>query len=1027
MHFTRRRKDLPFSWMFLLFAVFIIGCGTTHLMEVITTYVPLYRLAGLIKLGTAGASVATAILLVPLVPKALALRSPRELEREIAERRHTQRELETQAQTLREQALLLDLAHDSILVRDLDDRITFWNQGAVEGYGWTKAEACGQVTHALLRTVFPEPLEAIRATLLRAGRWEGELIHTRRDGGQVVVASRWALQRDPAGRPVGVLEINNDVTARRQAEAELQRANTELEQRVQERTAELARANAALQQEIGGRQQVEAELRRQAQRLQESEGRLRLFIDNAPAAIAMFDRDMRYLAVSRRWLTDYGLEKRDILGQSHYEIFPEIPERWQEVHRRGLAGEVLRAEEDPFECPDGSVQWLRWEVRPWYQGSGEVGGIVIFSEDITERKGAKEERLDALRLKQVITDNATTGIIMQDRTGRCTFMNPAAERMTGFSFEEMKGQNVHDVIHHHRPDGSPLPMAECAIGKAVLAMRPIRRHEDWFVGKEGTFFPVMCNASPVQQGGVLTEVVLEFRDITEEKQAEEALRQSEVRFRAVVEAAPSGMVMVGPQGEVVLANALLKKMFGYAGDELLGQSIEVLVPERFRGRHPGFREGFLASPAVRAMGAGRDLFGRRRDGSEFPVEIGLNPIQRDEGLFVLAVVIDVTERKRSEAALRQSEARFRQLADLMPQLAWMARPDGHIYWYNRRWYEYTGTTPEQMEGWGWQAVHDPAELPKVLERWQASIATGQPFDMVFPLKGRDGLFRPFLTRIVPLRGEDGSILHWFGTNTDISDQKRIEEEVRRLNAGLEQRVRDRTAELEAANKELEAFSYSVSHDLRAPLRAIDGFARILIQEHAAELSAEGREYLQLVRDSALQMGQLVDDLLAFARLSRQPIRKQLVEPAGLVRRCLEETQADRAGRRVEVVVGDLAPCRAEPSLLKQVWLNLISNALKYTRRCEVARVEVGSRPSEGNGEVVYYIKDNGVGFNMRYAYKLFGVFQRLHRAEDYEGTGVGLAIVQRIVHRHGGRVWAEAEPGRGATFFFTLGKGDDRE
>jgi signal transduction histidine kinase len=226
-------------------------------------------------------------------------------------------------------------------------------------------------------------------------------------------------------------------------------------------------------------------------------------------------------------------------------------------------------------------------------------------------------------------------------------------------------------------------------------------------------------------------------------------------------------------------------------------------------------------------------------------------------------------------------------------------------------------------------------------------------------------------------------------------------------------------ELQAANKELEAFSYSVSHDLRAPLRAMDGFSRILLEEEQA-LSTSSRRYLGLVRDNALQMGHLVDDLLSFSRLSRQSLKRARVEPASLVAQVLEDLRTEHAGRPVEVVVGDLPTCMADLPLLKQVWSNLLANALKFTQRRASARIEVGCR--EQDGEQAYFVKDNGVGFDMRYADKLFGVFQRLHRAEDYEGTGVGLAIVQRIVHRHGGRVWAEAEEDKGATFHFTLGR-----
>jgi signal transduction histidine kinase len=235
---------------------------------------------------------------------------------------------------------------------------------------------------------------------------------------------------------------------------------------------------------------------------------------------------------------------------------------------------------------------------------------------------------------------------------------------------------------------------------------------------------------------------------------------------------------------------------------------------------------------------------------------------------------------------------------------------------------------------------------------------------------------------------------------------------------LEQRVIERTAQLEAANRELEAFSYSISHDLRAPLRAINGFARILLEEHAPDLGEEAQEYCQLMRDNAQYMGQLIDDLLAFSRLSRQPLSKQPVVPADLVQQALHDLRAMQEERHIDVRIGALPPCQADPTLLKQVLVNLLSNALKFTSQRQVPVIEVGCR--EAGGEHVYFVKDNGVGFNMAYADKLFGVFQRLHRAEEYEGTGVGLAIVQRIIHRHGGRIWAEAEVNQGATFFFTL-------
>jgi PAS domain S-box-containing protein len=336
------------------------------------------------------------------------------------------------------------------------------------------------------------------------------------------------------------------------------------------------------------------------------------------------------------------------------------------------------------------------------------------------------------------------------------------------------------------------------------------------------------------------------------------------------------------------------------------------------------------------------------------------------------------------------------------------------------------------------------------EQEQEIIRTGQPISLEEESVLPDRRAGWVLTTKMPLRDEQGNIIGTFGISRDITElkqtqaalerayaeveqqvqertaqlrheimeRKQAEEEVQRLNAELEQRVIERTVQLEMTIKELEAFSYSVSHDLRAPLRAIDGFSRILLENHASQLQPEVAHHLRTIFESTQQMGRLIDGLLALSRLSRQPLHKQEIASAELVRQALESLSNEQAGRRVEVSMGELPACQGDPMLLRQVWVNLLSNAFKFTRRREAAQIRIGGMEREG--ETVYFVQDNGAGFDMQYAGKLFGVFQRLHSAQEYDGTGVGLAVVQRIVHRHGGRVWAEAVPGEGATFYFTL-------
>ncbi len=504
------------------------------------------------------------------------------------------------------------------------------------------------------------------------------------------------------------------------------------------------------------------------------------------------------------------------------------------------------------------------------------------------------------------------------------------------------------------------------------------------------------------------------------RESEEEVMLSPEIFRLLVEAVPSAVVLADRSGRIVLVNAEAEKLFGYTRAELLGETIELLVPERLRGLHPSYRIAYTRKPEARPMGKGRDLFARRKDGSEVPVEIGLNPIETPLGLLILSVIIDISERKRAE---EQQKATLRELRDLRTALdehaiVAMTNAQGTIVYVNDKFCQISKYSREELLGQDHRLInsgHHPKAFMSHL--WQ-TIGRGQVWKGEIKNRAKDGSYYWVDTTIVPFVKEDGKPHHYVAIRADITERKRAEEEVLQLNADLERRVAQRTAELESANRELEAFSYSVSHDLRAPLRAVDGFSQAVLEDYGPQLPEEGQHYLQTIRQGAQRMGALIDDLLTFSRLSRLPLNQQLIDTGGLVKYALAELTPQREGREVELRVAELPPCQGDAALLRQVWINLLSNAIKYTRRRAQALIEIGARTEAG--ETVYFIRDNGTGFDMRYAGKLFGVFQRLHRADEFEGTGVGLAIAQRVIHRHHGRIWAEAEPDRGATFSFTL-------
>ena len=383
---------------------------------------------------------------------------------------------------------------------------------------------------------------------------------------------------------------------------------------------------------------------------------------------------------------------------------------------------------------------------------------------------------------------------------------------------------------------------------------------------------------------------------------------------------------------------------------------------------------------------------------------------------------EATERSEAEGALRTSEERYRSLVVVSSQIVWTTNAEGQVIEPVPTWQAYTGQADGEVIGLGTANAIHPDERGPVLDLWRHAVATREPFAAEYRLRRRDGVYRWFAARGVPVRRADGSVKEWVGACTDIDDQKIAAEEIQRLNEELEQRVRQRTAQLEDKNRELEAFSHSVSHDLRAPLRAIDGFSQALVEDFGGQIDEEARRYLSRIRSATQRMGQLIDDLLTLSRISRVELSWSKVDISAMVRQIIGELKQREAGRTVEVSIWDGIMVQGDPRLLRIALENLLGNAWKFTEKTTEPRIEFGAL--EDRAQSTYFVRDNGAGFDMAHADNLFGAFQRLHAVTDFPGTGIGLATVQRIVHRHSGRIWANAQRGRGATFFFTLGQAE---
>jgi len=484
------------------------------------------------------------------------------------------------------------------------------------------------------------------------------------------------------------------------------------------------------------------------------------------------------------------------------------------------------------------------------------------------------------------------------------------------------------------------------------------------------------------------------------------LQASQQKYRELVDASPDAIFVWDKDGNCVLCNASAARLRCCAEKELIGLSIadtyvpaeRDLIQERFdRSRNEGvlrFERQFL-----------------RKNNEVVPVEVSLSTAGREH---YQAVFRDISDRKQAEDELRKQA----ELLSLAHDAIIVRDPESRIIFWNPGAEKTYGWTATEAIG---KVTHELLQttFPEPLDQLNAMLLRTGRWEGELIHTKPDGVRVVVASRWSLRLDEHGAPAAILEINRDVSDRKRAEEQIRKLNLELEQRVIQRTRELEAVNKELEAFAYSVSHDLRAPARHIAGFTELL-QKHAQPvLDDKSRHHIATILDAATRMGNLVDDLLAFSRIGRAETQKTTVKLEHVVNSVKADSALDAHGRMIDWKIGELPICHGDPAMLRLVVTNLISNALKFTRTREQAQIEIGSL-NDRPGEVVFFVKDNGVGFDMKYKEKLWGVFQRLHSQEAFEGTGIGLATVQRIVHRHGGRVWAEAAIDQGATFYVAL-------
>ena len=955
-------------------------------------------------------------------------------------------EKEKMEEKLQKQADLLDLTRDAIIVRDMGDRIIFWNHGAEERYGWMREDAYGKVAHNLLKTEFSEPLTGIFNQLFRKGHWEGEVTHARRDGEKIVVLSRWELQKNENKEPTGYMEINTDITGRKKVEKalkefgasqskianELEQARNNLEKQVKERTAELEEAYNALK---------------------ESEEKFRGIFSGANDMITLNlinenGTPGRFIEINEVGIKRLGYSKEELLSMSLSDIIvqdnadkmlPKALKRFNENYQF----ELVELTKDLKRIPvDVSIQFIDY---------GEIKACLAISRDITERKRAE----NALQFQADILKNVRDAVIVYNLQGKIIYWNKGAELVYGYSKEEINGKNI-KILYLDRNIGK--------FAEDMEELIELGEYTGEWEGKrkDGSKLSVDIRETVMQDmKGNIIGIIGVSKDITERKKAEKALNDSEKQLRMITDNMVDMVSQTDINGVIQYVSPSGKILLGYEPEELIGTSIfDYVHPDNLEEVKAAFKKAFYIMEPDKL-----EVKFRHADGHYPLLEIAGN-LLFDENHLIKGAVFgsrDISERKKAEKQIKRQysvlnginrifrESLTSETAEEVAKIGLNVAEQltdsgiGFIAEIN----DDRQLCGISVSSSAWKLYKaPPSEISKLITNMKFSSylekiikkEKSQIINVPDSAHDRKGLpeghppINPFLC--VPLKQGDKTIgliaLANKVENYTLEDVENIESLSIAIVEALvgfksknklkkyKNRLEETVGDLKRSNEELQRFAYVASHDLQEPLRTIASFTQLLERRYKGKLDADADEFMNYTVEAALRMKEQIKGLLEYSRISTKENEFKDVSSKFILNQAISNLQFAINENKAEITYDSMPVIMCDAGQLQRIFQNLISNAIKFKKENERPKIHISAKKDNENQEYIFSVLDNGIGIEKQYMDRIFVIFQRLHTIEEYNGTGIGLSIVKKIIERHGGRIWVKSSFGKGSIFYFTV-------